>query len=51
MKTILPILAGLGITAEALRRSIKAAIAAYRAKKSVGNIVADSIEAVIEEDK
>lgn len=51
MKNLAMILAALGLSGEALRRSIKSAIAAYRAKKSVGNIIADSVEAVIEEPK
>ena len=49
MKSLLPILAAIGISGEALRRSIKSAIAAYRARKSIGNIVADAVEAGIDE--
>ena len=51
MKSLIPILAALGISAEVGRRSIRAAIKAYRAKKSVGNIIADSVEAAIDNDK
>jgi len=48
-KSLIAILATVGISGEALRRSIKSAIAAYRAKKSVGNIIADSVEAAIDD--
>jgi hypothetical protein len=51
MKNIAIILAALGISGEVIRRSIRSAIAAYRAKKSIGNIIADSVEAAIEDDK
>lgn len=51
MKNIAIILTALGLSGEVLRRSIRSAIAAYRAKKSVGNIIADSVEAIIEEKK
>lgn len=50
MKTIIAIAAALGLSGEVLRRSIKSAIAAYRAKKSIGNIIADSVEAAVEDD-
>lgn len=49
MKNALTILAALGVSGEVLRRSIRSAIAAYRAKKSVGNIIADSVEAAIDD--
>lgn len=50
MSNTLAILAALGITGEVLRRAIKSAIAAYRAKKSIGNIIADSVEAVVDDE-
>ena len=50
MKTTLALFAALGLSGEMLRRSIKSAIAAYRAKKSIGNIIADSVEAAVEDD-
>lgn len=49
MKNIAMILAAVGLSGEVIRRSIKSAIAAYRAKKSIGNIIADSVEAAIED--
>ena len=51
MKTLLPLIAALGLSGEVLRRSIRSAIAAYRAKKSIGNIIADSVEAAVEDAK
>ena len=48
-KSLIPILAALGLSGEVLRRSIRSAIAAFRAKKSVGNIIADSVEAAIDD--
>lgn len=50
MTEALAILAALGISGEVLRRAIKSAIAAYRAKKSIGNIIADSVEAVVDDE-
>lgn len=50
MSNTLAILAALGISGEVLRRAIKSAIAAYRAKKSIGNIIADSVEAVVDNE-
>lgn len=49
MKTFIMTLTALGVSGEVLRRSIRSAIAAYRAKKSVGNIIADSVEAAIDD--
>jgi hypothetical protein len=50
MKTFITILAAAGISGEVLRRAIRSAIAAYRAKKSIGNIIADSVEAVVDNE-
>lgn len=49
MKSFAMIAAALGLSGEVIRRSIRSAIAAYRAKKSVGNIIADSVEAAIDD--
>ena len=48
-KNLIAMLAALGLSGEVLRRSIRSAIAAYRAKKSVGDIIADSVEAAIDD--
>lgn len=49
-KYLIP-LAAIGLSGEVLRRAIRRAIAAYRAKKSIGNIIADTVEAAVEDDK
>lgn len=49
MKTLIPLFAAIGLSGEVIRRAIKSAIKAYRAKKSIGNIIADSVEAAVDD--